>query len=142
MLQPRSCRIGEEKWKVVDNEVVIICTTGLIGKPVVFKPKPGVCLPRVLRDVGRWSIPWRERNVEDVSAEGLRAWQAGARAPVLAAVVVSTTTRMIAVVGFFSWVVVGASVGVEGAARVAVVAETLMYQDHSALPTALWCLVD
>ena len=69
MLQPRSCQIGEEQWKVADNEVVIIHTTGLIGKPIVFKPKSGVCLPRVLRDVGRWSIPWRESNVEDVPTE-------------------------------------------------------------------------
>ena len=58
----------------MDNEVIIIRTTGLIGKPIVFKPKPRVCLPEVLRVVGRWSIPWWERSVEDVTAEGLRAW--------------------------------------------------------------------
>ena len=73
VLQPHSCRIGEEQWKVADNEVVIIRTTSLIGKPIVFKPKPAVCLLRVLRDVGRWSIPWWEHSVEDVLAEGLRA---------------------------------------------------------------------
>ena len=42
----------------------------------------------------------------------------------------------------FSQVAVGASVGVEGAACVAVAVEMLMYQDHSALPATLWCLVD
>ena len=73
MLQPRSCQIGEEQWKVVDNEVVIIRTTGLTCKPIVFKPKPRVCLPGVLRDVGRWSVPWWKSSVEDVPAEGLRA---------------------------------------------------------------------
>ena len=71
VFQPHSCRISQEQWKVADNEVVIIRTTGLIGKSIVFKPKSGVCLPRVFRDIGRWSIPWRECNVEDVPAEGL-----------------------------------------------------------------------
>ena len=92
--------------------------------------------------VGRWSIPWRERSVEDVLAEGLRAWQAGARALVLAAVVASAASRMIAVVGSFPRVTIGASMGVEGAACVAVVAETLMHRDCSTLPIALRRLVD
>ena len=47
VFQPRSCRIGQEQWKVADNEVVIIRTTGLIGKPIVFKPKSRVCLSKV-----------------------------------------------------------------------------------------------
>ena len=126
----------------MDNEVVIICTTVLTGKPIVFKPKAGVCLPKVFRDIGRWSIPWRECSVEDVPAEGLRAWQAEAWASVLAAIVASAASRMIAMVGSFPRVTVGTSVGIEGAACVAVVAETLMYQDCSALLAALWCLVD
>ena len=126
----------------MDNEVVIIHTTGLIGKLIVFKPKPGVCLTGVLRDVSRWSIPWWERSVEDVPAEGLRAWQAGARASVLATVVASTASRMIATAGSFGWVAVGAPMGVDGAACVAVAAETLMYLGRNALPVALWCVVD
>ena len=73
MFQPCPDRIGHEHWKVVDNEVIIIRTTGLTGKPIVFKPKSGVCLLGVLRDVGRWSIPWWEHSVEDVTAKGLRA---------------------------------------------------------------------
>ena len=142
MLQPRSCRIGKEQWKVADNEVIIIRTTGLIGKLIVFKPKPEVCLLGVLRDVGRWSIPWRESGIEDVPAEGLRAWQAGARALVLAAVIASTTTRLIAAMGSFSRVAVGTSAGIEGAVCVVVTVKTLMYLGHSTLPVALWCLVD
>ena len=73
VFQPGSCRIGQEQWKVADNEVIIICTTGLTGKPIVFEPKFWVCLPRVLRGIGRWSVPWWESSVEDVTAEGLRA---------------------------------------------------------------------
>jgi len=80
--------------------------------------------------------------LEDASAKGLRSRQAGARASVLAAVVASIAMRMIAVVGSFSWVAVGASVGVESDACVVVTAETLMYQDRSAPPATLWCLVD
>ena len=35
--QSGSCRISQEQWKVVDNEVIIIRTTDLAGKPIVFK---------------------------------------------------------------------------------------------------------
>jgi len=38
VFQPRSCRISQEQWKVMDNQVVIIHTTGLAGKPIVFEP--------------------------------------------------------------------------------------------------------
>ena len=109
----------------------------MIGKPIVFKPKFRVCLPRVLRDIGRWSVPWRESSVEEVPAEGLRAWQARARALVLTAIVASTTSRMIAMASAFPCVAVGAPAGVDGAVRVAVVAETLMYWDCSVLPATL-----
>ena len=67
-----------------------------------------------------------------MSAEGLRARQAGARALVLAVVVASAATRMIAVAGSLSWIIVGVPASIE----------TLMHQDRGALPTALWCLVD
>ena len=73
VFQPCSCRIGQEQWKVADNEVIIIRITGLAGKPIVFEPKSGARLPRVLRDIGRWSVPWQESSIEDVPAEGLRA---------------------------------------------------------------------
>jgi len=75
-------------------------------------------------------------------AEGLRTQQAGAWALVLAAVEASAATRMIATVGSFSRVAVGMSMGVEGAACVAVAAETLVYQDRGTLPTTLSYLVD
>ena len=44
--------------------------------------------------------------------------------------------------GSFPWVTVGAPTGVDGAACIAVAAETLMSLGRNALPTALWCLVD
>ena len=45
-------------------------------------------------------------------------------------------------VGSFSWVTVGASTGVEGAACIAVVAETLMHRDSGVLPITWRCLVN
>ena len=142
MLQPCSRRVGQEQQEIANNEIVITRATGLTGKPIVFEPKPGVCLPRIFRDIGRWSIPWWESSVEDVPAEGLRAWQAGARALVLAVVVASAALRMIAVMGSFPRVIVGAPTGVDGAARVVVVTEVFMHRDSSELPAAWWCLVD
>jgi len=44
--------------------------------------------------------------------------------------------------GSFPRITVGAPAGVDGAAHVAVVAETLMYQDSGVLPTAWRCLVN
>ena len=79
-------------------------------------------------------VPQGERSVKDVSAKGPRAWQAGTQAPVLATIVASAASRMIAATGFFSFIAVGAPAGVDGAAHVAVVAETLMYQDSGVLP--------
>ena len=77
-----------------------------------------------------------------MSAEGLRAWQARAWASVLAAVIASAASGMVATSGCLSCVALGMPAGVDGAAHVAVVAEMLMYQDRSVLPTTLWCLVD
>ena len=75
-------------------------------------------------------------------AEGLRAWQAGARASVLAAIVASATTRVIAMASSLSQIVMGTSTGVEGVACITVAAETLMHRDRGAPPAALWRLVD
>ena len=58
-----------------------------------------------------------------MSAEGLRPWQAGAWASVLTAIVASTMTRVVAMAGSLSWVIVGKSMGIEGVACVMVVAE-------------------
>ena len=77
-----------------------------------------------------------------MSAEGLRARQARDQALVLAAVIASAVMRMIATVGTFPWVAVGAPTGIDGAACVAVTAETLMYLGRNALAAALWCLED
>ena len=76
-----------------------------------------------------------------MSAEGLRAWQAGARASVLIAVVVPAMSGMIAVVCCFSIVAVGMSPSVDDAAYVTAMAKALMYWDDGGLPAGWWCLV-
>ena len=38
VFQPCSCRIGQEQWKVADNEIVIIRSTGLKSKPIILEP--------------------------------------------------------------------------------------------------------
>ena len=77
-----------------------------------------------------------------MSAEGLRAWQARARASVLTAVVASATSRMVTAAGCLPYVTVGAPAGIDGATHVAVMAETLMYRDGGVLPAAWRCLVN
>ena len=142
VFQPCSRRIGQEQWKVADNEIIIIRSIGLAGKPIILEPQSGVRFPRVFWDVGWWSVPWQEGSVEDVSAEGLRSRQARARALVLTAVIASATTRVIAADSSLSWVVVGTPAGVEGVTCVLVASETLMHRDRGALSVALWRLVD
>ena len=75
-------------------------------------------------------------------AEGLRPQEVGAWASVLAAVVASTTMRVIAAASSLPRVFIRTPAGVEGVACVTIAAETLMHQDRGALPTALWHLVD
>ena len=38
VFQPCLCRIGQEQWKVADNEIIIIRTTSLAGKPKILEP--------------------------------------------------------------------------------------------------------
>ena len=129
VLQPCSCRIVQEQGEVANNEVITIRAVGLTSKPVVFVPQAGVRLPGVLRDVGRRSIPWRESHVEDVPIENLGPRQVRAWAPVFAAIVASTATRMVAVADLLSLVTPSTPAGVYGVACVTVGAETLMHQD-------------
>ena len=74
-------------------------------------------------------------------AKGLRAWQDGARASVLVAVVAPATSGMIAATRCFSIVAVGTSPGVDDAAYVTATAEALMYWDGGGMPAGWWCLV-
>ena len=77
-----------------------------------------------------------------MSAKGLRSWQVGARASVLAVVVASATMRVVAASNLHPRISVGTPMGVEGVARITVEAEMFMHQDCGARRTALLLLVD
>ena len=86
----------------MDNEIIIIGSTGLANKLIILEPWSRVHFPRVFWDVNRRSVPWWKDGVEDVSAKGLRSQQIGARASVLTAVVASVVMRLIAMAGSLS----------------------------------------
>ena len=56
--------------EVLDDEVVIIHSSGLTGELEVFEPYTGVCLLDVLGDVGGWSEALWERRSLDALAKG------------------------------------------------------------------------
>jgi hypothetical protein len=93
MLQPGSGGVGEEQGEVADDDVVIVRSTQLAGQPVVRKPQLRPCFPQVLNDGSRGSEPGRERRPSYGPAEGLRTWWFGRGAPILLAVVASSTAR-------------------------------------------------
>ena len=57
VFQPRSRRIDQEQWKVVDNEIVTIHSTGLASKVIILEPQSRVCFSGVFQDVGQRSVP-------------------------------------------------------------------------------------
>ena len=52
VFQPCLCRISQEQWKVVDNAIIIIHSTGLATKPIILEPQSRVRFPVVFWDVG------------------------------------------------------------------------------------------
>ena len=68
---------------VLNDEVVIIHSSGLVGEPEVFEPYTGVRLPGILGDVGGRSEALWERRSLDASAKGLWSQAIRARTPVV-----------------------------------------------------------
>ena len=56
--------------KVLNDELIIIHSSGSIGKPEVFEPHTGIRLPGIFGDVGRRSEALWERHSLDASAKG------------------------------------------------------------------------
>ena len=77
--KPCSNMFPHANGKILNDEIVIIHSSGLVGEPEVFKPNAWVCLPRVFGDVGGRSETSWERCSPDVSVEGpwSRALRAG-----------------------------------------------------------------
>ena len=57
--------------EVLNDEVVIIHSSGSVGEPEVFEPYTGICFPGVFSDVGRWSEALWERRSSDTLVKGL-----------------------------------------------------------------------
>ena len=71
-------RNSSHLWKILNDEIIIIHSSGPVGEPEVFEPNTWVCLPGVFGDVGgRSETPW-ERCSLDTSAEG--SWSRALRA--------------------------------------------------------------
>ena len=58
--------------KILDDEKVIIHSSGSTGELEVFKPNAWVCLPSVFGDVGGWPKMLQEWCLPDALAEGPR----------------------------------------------------------------------
>ena len=69
--------------KILDDEKVIIHSSGSTGEPEVFKPNAWVCLPGVFGDVGGRPETLWERCSPDAPAEGPWPWALRAGTPVI-----------------------------------------------------------
>ena len=77
-----------------------------------------------------------------MSSKGLRPRQARAQVSVLAAIIASSMTRVVATTSSLPCITTGMPAGIEGVACVMVEAETFMHRDHGTRPAALLLLVD
>ena len=68
--EPCSNIFPHANGEVLNDEVVIIHSTGSVGEPKVFKPYTGVRLPGILGDVGRRLEALWERRSLDASTKG------------------------------------------------------------------------
>ena len=69
--------------EVLNDEMVIIHSSGLAGEPEVFEPYTGIRSPGVFGDVGRWSEAMWERRFLDATAKGLWSGAVRARTPIV-----------------------------------------------------------
>ena len=69
--EPCSNMFPHTDGEVLNDEVVIIHSSGSAGMPEVFEPYTEICLPGILSDVGRQSEALWERCSLDASTKGL-----------------------------------------------------------------------
>jgi hypothetical protein len=70
VLEPCACRVAELEWKVLDNEEIVGCSTGVAREPVVLEPHVGVGVPIVSCHIGRSPEARGELRVADAPAKG------------------------------------------------------------------------
>ena len=56
--------------KILNDEIVIVHSSGPIGEPEVFEPYTGVHFPSVSGDVGGWLEALWERHFLDATTKG------------------------------------------------------------------------
>ena len=76
--EPCSNMLPHTDGEVLDDEVVIIHSSGSAGEPEVFEPYTGVCLPSVSSDVGGRSEALWERCFLDATTKSSWPWAARA----------------------------------------------------------------
>ena len=69
--------------EILNDEKVIIHSSGSVGETKIFEPNTWVCLPSVFGDVGGWLESLWERCSLDMLAKGLWSRDLRARAPVI-----------------------------------------------------------
>ena len=68
--KPCSNMLPQVDGEVLNDEVVIIHSSGSVGEPKVFEPYTGIRLPSIFGDVGRRSEAlWKWRSL-DATAKG------------------------------------------------------------------------
>ena len=68
--KPCSNMLPHVDGEVLNDEVVIIHSSGSAGESEVFEPYTGICFPGVFGDVGRWSEVLWEWRFLDAMAKG------------------------------------------------------------------------
>ena len=72
--EPCSNMLPHADGEILDDEVVIIHSSGSVGELKVFEPYTRVGLPDVSDDVSGWSKARWERRFLDATAKGLWSW--------------------------------------------------------------------
>ena len=68
--EPCSDMFPHADGEVLNDEVVIIHSSGLVGELKIFKPYTRIRLPGIFSDIGRWSEALWEWRSLDVPAKG------------------------------------------------------------------------
>ena len=68
--EPRSNMFPYADGEVLNDEVIIIHSPGLVGEPEDFEPYTRIHVPGIFGDVGRQSEALWERRSLDASAKG------------------------------------------------------------------------
>jgi hypothetical protein len=80
--EPCSNELPDTDGEVLDNEIIIVRSSGPTSEPKVFQPYTTVRLPSVLGDVGRWSEARREWCLLDAMTEGPQCTRALVAVPI------------------------------------------------------------